>query len=98
VEEEGRRSCRRARDGYGRGPSVIPGVVFPGSLDGHLRAYSTEDGKVLWDFDTVKGVRASGGGIDGPGAIVSGGTVYVGSGYAQTGGIGGNVLLAFGAE
>jgi polyvinyl alcohol dehydrogenase (cytochrome) len=82
--------------------TVIPGVVFSGSLDGHLRAFSTEDGKVLWDFDTVRdfdtvnGVKASGGGVDGPGAIVSGGTVYVGSGYARTGGMGGNVLLAFG--
>jgi hypothetical protein len=44
----------------------------------------------------VNGVKASGGGIDGPGAIVSGGTVYVGSGYQRTGGMGGNVLLAFG--
>ena len=83
--------------------SVIPGVVFSGSLDGHLRAFSTEDGKVMWDFDTVRdfatvnGVKASGGGIDGPGAIVSGGAVYVGSGYQRTGGMGGNVLLAFGA-
>jgi hypothetical protein len=32
------------------------------------------------------------------GAIVSGGTVYVGSGYARTGGMNGNVLLAFGAS
>jgi polyvinyl alcohol dehydrogenase (cytochrome) len=83
--------------------TAIPGVVFSGSLDGHLRAYSTEDGKVLWDFDTVRdfatvnGVKASGGGVDGPGAIVAGGTVYVGSGYQRTGGMGGNVLLAFGA-
>lgn len=82
--------------------TAIPGVVFSGSLDGHLRAYSTEDGKILWDFDTVRdfatvnGVKASGGGVDGPGAIVAGGTVYVGSGYARTGGMGGNVLLAFG--
>ena len=82
--------------------AVIPGVVFSGSLDGHLRAFSTEDGKVLWDFDTVRdfttvnGVKANGGGVDGPGAIVAGGTVYVGSGYQRTGGMGGNVLLAFG--
>ncbi|MGH9648256.1 MAG: PQQ-binding-like beta-propeller repeat protein [Bryobacteraceae bacterium] len=34
--------------------TVIPGVVFSGSLDGHLRAYSTEDGRLLWDFDTVR--------------------------------------------
>ena len=32
----------------------MPGVVFSGSTDGHLRAYSTIDGKILWDFDTAK--------------------------------------------
>jgi len=82
--------------------TAIPGVVFSGSLDGHLRAFSSEDGKVLWDFDTVRdfatvnGVKANGGGVDGPGAIVANGWVYVGSGYQRTGGMGGNVLLAFG--
>jgi polyvinyl alcohol dehydrogenase (cytochrome) len=82
---------------------VIPGVIFSGSLDGHLRAFSTEDGKVLWDFDTVRDfdtvnrVKASGGGVDGPGPVVSGGLLFVGSGYARTGGMGGNVLLAFGS-
>jgi polyvinyl alcohol dehydrogenase (cytochrome) len=81
--------------------TVIPGVVFAGSLDGHLRAYSAEDGKVIWDFDTVQefktvnGVKASGGGIDGPGPVVANGMVFVGSGYARTGGMGGNILLAF---
>src|SRR2546430_5694372 len=33
--------------------TAIPGVVFSGSLDGHLRAYSAGEGKVLWDFDNV---------------------------------------------
>ncbi len=81
--------------------SAIPGVVFSGSLDGHLRAYSAEDGKVLWDFDTVRdfptvnGVKAGGGGVDGPGPVVANGMLYIGSGYARTGGMGGNVLLAF---
>jgi polyvinyl alcohol dehydrogenase (cytochrome) len=69
-----------------------------------LRAFSAEDGKVLRDFDTVRdfatvnGVKASGGGVDGPGAVVSEGLVFVGSGYKRTGGMSGNVLLAFGAE
>ena len=42
----------------------IPGVVFSGSMDGHLRGYAAEDGKVIWDFDTarefqtVNGVKA----------------------------------------
>jgi polyvinyl alcohol dehydrogenase (cytochrome) len=79
--------------------TAIPGVVFSGSLDGHLRAYSAEDGKVIWDFDTaraftaVNGVKASGGGVDGPGPVVAGGMLFVGSG-----GMGGNVLLAFAPE
>ncbi len=84
--------------------TVIPGAVFAGSLDGHLRAYSTEDGKVIWDFDTVQdlktinGVKASGGGVDGPGPVVADGMVFVESGYARTGGMGGNILLAFAPE
>jgi polyvinyl alcohol dehydrogenase (cytochrome) len=81
--------------------TAIPGVVFSGSLDGHLRAYSTRDGAVIWDvdtirsYDTVNGVKASGGAIDGPGAVVSGGMVFVNSGYMRFGGAPGNVLLAF---
>jgi polyvinyl alcohol dehydrogenase (cytochrome) len=84
--------------------TAIPGAVFSGSLDGHLRAYSNEDGRVIWDFDTardfetVNGVKAKGGGVDGPGAVVTGGMVFIGSGYQRTGGMGGNVLLAFSSE
>jgi polyvinyl alcohol dehydrogenase (cytochrome) len=84
--------------------TAIPGVVFSGSLDGHLRAYTAEDGRVIWDFDTVRdfetvnGVRASGGALNGPGAVVVGGMVYVNSGYARAGGLPGNVLLAFAPE
>ncbi len=33
--------------------TVIPGVAFSGSMDGHLRAYSTIDGKILWDYETA---------------------------------------------
>lgn len=81
--------------------TAIPGVVFAGSLDGHLRGYSSEDGKILWDFNTVRdyhtvnGMDAKGGSIDGPGAVVVQGMVFVNSGYARFGGIAGNVLLAF---
>ncbi len=84
--------------------TAIPGVVFSGSLDGHLRAYSAEEGKVLWDFDTdrdfetVNGVRANGGAVNGPGAVVVGGMVFINSGYGRNSGLAGNVLLAFGAE
>jgi len=30
--------------------TAIPGLIFSGSNDGHLRGYSAEDGKILWDF------------------------------------------------
>jgi polyvinyl alcohol dehydrogenase (cytochrome) len=84
--------------------TAIPGVVFSGSLDGHLRAYSAEEGKVLWDFDTVRdfetvnGVRANGGAVNGPGAVVVGGMVFINSGYGRNSGLAGNVLLAFATE
>jgi polyvinyl alcohol dehydrogenase (cytochrome) len=83
--------------------TAIPGVVFSGSMDGHLRAYSAEEGRILWDFDTVReyetvnGVRASGGSISGPGTVVAGGMVFVNSGY-RSGSMPGNVLLAFAPE
>ena len=81
--------------------TAIPGVIFSGSMDGHLRAYSSEDGKVLWDFNTVReftavnGVKANGGALDGPGPVIVNGMVFVNSGYARFGGAPGNVLLAF---
>lgn len=81
--------------------TAIPGAVFSGSVDGHLRAYSSSTGEVLWDFDTarefdaVNSGKARGGSIDGPGPVVVGGMLYVNSGYGQWGGMPGNVLLAF---
>lgn len=81
--------------------TAIPGVLFSASNDGHLRAHSTEDGRILWDFptmrefQTVNGVKASGGSIDGPGAVVVDGMVFISSGYPRNGGVPGNVLLAF---
>jgi polyvinyl alcohol dehydrogenase (cytochrome) len=84
--------------------TAIPGVVFSGSVDGRLRAYSTTDGRILWDVDTardyetVNGVKGTGGAIDGPGAVIVGGMLYVNSGYALFGGAPGNVLLAFSVD
>jgi polyvinyl alcohol dehydrogenase (cytochrome) len=83
--------------------TAIPGVVFSGAVDGHLRAFSTADGRVLWDFDTaqvydetVNGIPGRGGSIDGDGPVVADGIVYITSGYGRNGGMPGNVLLAFG--
>ena len=84
--------------------TAIPGVVFSGATDGMMRAYSAADGKVIWefatarDFETVNGVPARGGSINGPGPTVVNGMVYFNSGYGAFGQLAGNVLLAFGAQ
>ncbi len=43
----------------------------------------------------LNGVKARGGSIDGPGAVIVGGMVFISSGYPRNGGVPGNVLLAF---
>src|SRR4029450_5398633 len=48
--------------------SAIPGAVFSGAVDGHLRAYSTSNGSVLWDFDTVRDYGTGKGGAAGGGS------------------------------
>ena len=84
--------------------TVIPGVVFSGSVDGHIRGYSATDGKVIWDYDTeheyktVNGLTAKGGSLDCPGPTVVGGMVFVESGYGSYAGVPGNVLLAFSVD
>jgi polyvinyl alcohol dehydrogenase (cytochrome) len=100
--------CDPPRPGCSPGQSqaltLIPGVVFSGSLDGHMRALATEDGEVLWDFDTAKeystvnGIQAKGGSLDGAGPVIVGGMVFINSGYPRNGGMPGNVLLAFAPE
>lgn len=82
--------------------SAIPGVVFSGSMDGHLRAYDMRNGRVIWDFDTarafktVDGVPAHGGSLNHNGPVVAGGMLYVQSGSFV--GMPGNVLLAFSVD
>ena len=84
--------------------TAISGVVFSGALDGHLRAYSTKDGAILWDydtlraFDTVNMVKAKGGSLDAAGPAVVGGMLFVNSGYGYFNAIPGNVLLAFSVD
>jgi polyvinyl alcohol dehydrogenase (cytochrome) len=89
---------------FSAAPVVIPAAVFVGGLDGYLRAFATADGRLLWEFDTVRefstvnGVPAKGGAIDGPSPTVANGMVYVSSGYGLFGQLPGNVLLAFGPK
>jgi polyvinyl alcohol dehydrogenase (cytochrome) len=93
--------CRDARS---QAVSAMPGVVLSGSQDGHLRAYASKTGKVLWDFDTaatfkpVNGPTARGGSLDTGGPAIANGMVFVNSGYGQFLGQGGNVLLAFSVD
>ncbi len=81
--------------------TAIPGAIFSGSVDGHLRAFATGTGKVLWDtdtareFPTVNGPPARGGSLDVAGPAIVNGMILVNSGYGQWGGMPGNVLLAF---
>lgn len=79
--------------------TLISGVVFSGSRDGHLRGYSTADGAIIWDFDTLKefatvnGAKARGGSLNATSPVVVNGKLYVLSGYGF-GGMPGNILLA----
>src|SRR5436309_2774506 len=80
--------------------TVIPGVAFLGSWDGHIRAYETKTGAIIWDFDTVQdfqtvnGVKARGGSINSMAPVIAGGMLYITSGYSGNA-MPGNVLLAF---
>jgi polyvinyl alcohol dehydrogenase (cytochrome) len=90
--------------GQGGALTAIPGAVLNSAMDGGIRAYSSKDGSIIWlfntnrDFDTVNGIRAQGGSMDGGGPIVVDGMMYVNSGYGGLVGLPGNVLLAFGLE
>jgi polyvinyl alcohol dehydrogenase (cytochrome) len=93
-----RRPCSPAQS---QAVTAIAGAVFSGSIDGHLRAYAAEDGRIVWDFDTaqsfdsVGGVPAKGGSLDVGGPVIAGGIVAVVSGYPGFGAMPGNALLVF---
>jgi polyvinyl alcohol dehydrogenase (cytochrome) len=90
--------------GQGAAVSAMPGIAFSGSWGGHLRAYSTTTGEIVWDFnairdfETINRVPARGGAFNGGGPAISRGIVITASGYGFAGGAPGNVLLAFGVE
>ena len=81
--------------------TATPDFVLSGAVDGHIRAYSVGDGRVLWDYDmarpfkTVNDVEASGGSLDAAGPTVAGGLIFVNAGYGLYGSRPGNVLAAF---
>ena len=101
-----RGACIRAQSAA---PSVMPGAVFSGTMDGWFRAYDPASGKIIWaysttaqTYDTVNEVKGQpGGNIDGMGPAIAGGMVYTMSGFggaANTGGNAVNVLLAFSVD
>ena len=81
--------------------TLTPGIVFAGALNGRLMAYSSVDGRTLWQVEThrpftaINGVEAAGGSIDSAGPVVAGGMLVVNSGYDKFGQIAGNVLLVY---
>jgi len=82
--------------------TAIPGAVIAGHLDGRIRAYDSETGEILWQYDTseqietLSGEVAHGGSMSGgSGPIVANGTLYVTSGYGLVLHMPGNVLYAF---
>lgn len=78
--------------------TLIPGAVFVGFSDGHLRIYGTERGDLLRDldlarpFEAVNGIPAHGGPVNGYPVIVGEDAIYVVSG-GSTQTRPGNVLL-----
>lgn len=79
--------------------------VLGGGMDGMLRAYDQNTGKVNWQIDTTKtivatnGVEVHGGSMGGASApIAYNGLLYVNSGYGIYNHMPGNVLLVFGPK
>ena len=81
--------------------TAMPGAVFAGHLDGFVRAYDRDSGKVIWEFDTkqavmaVNGITAKGGGMSGAGPAIADGHVIVNSGYGLYFHEPGNMLAVF---
>jgi polyvinyl alcohol dehydrogenase (cytochrome) len=88
--------------------TAIPGVVFSGAVDGHLRAYDVKDGKIIWDFDTAAGTYNTvngksgmkGGALDATGPTIVDGMLFQHSGYpgVMMGPGGQNLLMAFSVD
>ena len=87
--------------GFSSPPTVVADTVVQGSLDGMLRIFAADSGRLLFEYDTlrdfatVNGVAAHGGAIDNASVLAAGATLYVNSGYGLFGQPEGNVLLAF---
>lgn len=87
--------------GYSGAATSIDGAVLAGSLNGTLKAFSSDDGSELWRFDskrefaTLNGVTAHGGALDNAGPVLGNGYLVLQSGYSYFNQMPGNVLLVF---
>ncbi len=76
-------------------------MILVGSMNGMIEVISSDNGDILWSyntarsFDTVNKVVANGGSIDSDGPIIAGNYLIVTSGYDLYGQITGNVILVF---
>jgi polyvinyl alcohol dehydrogenase (cytochrome) len=88
--------------GVSQAITAIPGAVIAGHLDGRIRIYAREDGKVLWEksmlgeYQTVSGETSIGGAFSGGGVLVAHGQMYVNAGYGYNNHIPGNTLVVLG--
>ena len=79
---------------------LVDGAVIQGGNDGFLRIFDSEDGSLLFrydtarEFETLNGIPAHGGSIDNATTVAANGMLLVQSGYGLLGAPG-NVLLAF---
>ena len=92
---------KKCRTGLSAAITGIPGAILAPGLDGVLRAFSDETGKLLWAFDStvatqaVNGLEAQGGTLDAGGVVATHGMLIFNSGYGgliSAGGMEGNVL------
>lgn len=95
---KGRAPCE---PGVSAATTAIPGAVLAGYIDGWLRAYDRDSGKLIWQTDTaqrfrsINGAMAQGGSMSGPGPAVFGGNLIVNSGYGFAFKMPGNALLVY---
>jgi polyvinyl alcohol dehydrogenase (cytochrome) len=80
---------------YSAALSVSNDLLFAGSLDGVVRAFSTRDGAQRWSLNTavaitdINGEIGNGGTIDSVGVVVAGDGLLINSGYSTFQGIDG---------
>lgn len=87
--------------GFSATPLSVDGALITAGLDGRLFIFNSDNGELLFEYDTVRdyetvnGVEGYGGSIESHSIAAGSGMVFVGSGYGQFSQVPGNVLLAF---